>query len=150
VIDERWHSADPSARRAPSAARRGLERIDPKSLASKQLRPVRRTVPWPGTRVATTRRVLRISRHDADTGRALLILEGRFVAAWAEVLERECAEAGRSGLPVALDLSEVRDVSRAGLEALARLCRGGVAIEACPPLIAEMLEQEGIDLGEKR
>jgi anti-anti-sigma regulatory factor len=92
--------------------------------------------------------MLRISRHDADSGRAVLVLQGRFVAAWAaDVLERECAEAGRSGLPVALDLSEVRYLSRAGLAALVRLCRRGVSIAACPPLIAEMLEHEGIDVG---
>jgi anti-anti-sigma regulatory factor len=91
--------------------------------------------------------MLRLSRHDADTGRAVLVLEGRFVDAWADVLERECAEAERSGLAVALDLSEVRYVSPAALAAVARLCRRGVAIAACPPLIAEMLEQEGIDVG---
>ena len=91
--------------------------------------------------------MLRISRQDADTGRAVLVLSGRFVAAWADVLERECADAERSGLTVALDLSEVRFVSRAGLTVIARLCRRGVAIVACPLLIAEMLEQEGVDMG---
>jgi anti-anti-sigma regulatory factor len=91
--------------------------------------------------------MLRIWRRDTDTGRAVLALQGRFVAAWADLLERECAEAGRFGLPVALDLTEVRYVSRAGLAILARLCRGGVVLAACPPLIAEMLEQEGIDVG---
>jgi anti-anti-sigma regulatory factor len=94
--------------------------------------------------------MLRISHRDTDTGPTILVVEGRLAAAWADVLERECDEAGRSGLPVALDLSEVRYVSRAGLEALARLCRRGVAIAACPPLIAEMLEQEGIDVRGKR
>jgi anti-anti-sigma regulatory factor len=91
--------------------------------------------------------MLRIRHRHAVNGQAVLVLEGRVVAAWADMVERECAEAGRSALPVALDLSEVRYVSRAGLAALARLCRRGVAIVACPPLIAEMLEQEGIDVG---
>jgi hypothetical protein len=91
--------------------------------------------------------MLRIWRDDTEAGRALLVLAGRLVAAWADVLERECAEAGRSGLRVALDLSEVRYVSPEGLAALARLWRRGVAIAACPPLIVEMLEQEGIPAG---
>jgi hypothetical protein len=91
--------------------------------------------------------MLLILRDHAKTGRTVLVLQGRLVDGWAEVLERECAEAGRSDVPVALDLSALTYVSPGGLAALARLCRGGVGIDVCPPLIAEMLEQEGVDVG---
>ena len=90
--------------------------------------------------------MLRIWPDDGIIGR-VLVLQGRLVTGWVEVLERECAEAGRSGQRVALDLSAVTYVSRAGLAALVRLCRRDVGILACPPLIAQMLEQEGIDMG---
>jgi anti-anti-sigma regulatory factor len=88
--------------------------------------------------------MLRILRNDADRHRVVLILEGRIVAAWADMLERVCLEAMRSGRPVVLDLSGVAFIARSGREALGRLSRAGVGITGCSPLIAEMLEQDGI------
>jgi hypothetical protein len=77
--------------------------------------------------------MLHIVRNELDARRAVLILEGRIVGAWAEVLEHECREAIRSGF-------------RSGVEVLGRLDASGVGIGGCSPLIADMLEHEGIDV----
>jgi len=81
---------------------------------------------------------------DAQT--VVLILQGRIAAAWADLLERECQELSRSGLRTVLDLSEVVFIGRSGVEVLGRLGLSGVRITGCSPLIAAMLEQEGIAL----
>jgi hypothetical protein len=73
-----------------------------------------------------------------------LLLQGRIAAEWADLLERECEGLTRSGFRVVLDLSEVVFIARSGLEALGRLGRADVRIVGCSPLIAAMLEQEGI------
>ena len=88
--------------------------------------------------------MLRIVRNDADSHGIVLILEGRIVAAWADMLERLCTEAMRSERPVMLDLSGVSLIARSGKEALGRLARAGIGITGCSPLIADMLEQDGI------
>ena len=80
----------------------------------------------------------------------VLTLQGHIVAEWAEVLERECLEARRAGLRVVLDLSGVSFVGCSGIDVLGRLERAGVVtIVGCPPLIAETLEQDGIEVGRK-
>lgn len=91
--------------------------------------------------------MLRIQRDDVAAQRVVLILQGHIVAEWADLLERECVELSRSGLRVALDLSGVVFIGRSGFEALGRLSRAGVGIIGCSPLIADTLEQEGIDVG---
>jgi anti-anti-sigma regulatory factor len=88
--------------------------------------------------------VLRILRHDQGAERVVLIVEGRIVTEWADVLEEECLALIGSHLRVALDLSGVSFIGRRGVDVLRRLGRGGVEIEGCSPLIAETLEQEGI------
>lgn len=88
--------------------------------------------------------VLRILRNDVDAHRVFLVLQGHIAGEWAALLERECEELTRSGLQVALDLSGVIFIGRSGLEVLGRLGLAGVGIFDCPPLIADMLEQEGI------
>lgn len=91
--------------------------------------------------------MLEIQRNDVEAGRVVLVLRGQIVAEWADVLGRECRKSRRSGRRVALDLSEVTSVGRAGLEVLGRLGRAGVAIGGCSPSIADMLEWEGLDVG---
>ena len=88
--------------------------------------------------------MLRIQRHDVNARTVSLLLQGRIVAEWADLLERECGELMRSKLRVVLDLSEVVFIGRYGVEALGRLGRAGVRVIGCTPLIAVMLEQEGI------
>jgi anti-anti-sigma regulatory factor len=91
--------------------------------------------------------VLRIQRDDVDAQRAVLILQGRIVAEWAGLLERECVELSRSGRYVVLDFSDVVFIGRSGLAVLGRLGPARVGIIGCSPLIAAILKQEGIDVG---
>ena len=88
--------------------------------------------------------MLRIQRYDVDGHEVILNLQGRIVEAWAGFLERECDELIRSGFRVELDFSEVVFIGRSGFEALSRMSRCGVGIIGCSPLVAAMLEQEGI------
>ena len=88
--------------------------------------------------------MLRIQRYDVNARTVSLVLQGRIVAEWADLLESECAELMRSRLRVVLDLSEVVFIGRHGVEALGRLGRAGARVIGCTPLIAAMLEQEGI------
>ena len=88
--------------------------------------------------------MLRIQRNDTNGRTVILLLQGRIVAEWANLLERECVELMRSDVRVVLDLGEVVFIGRAGLEALTRLDRAGAKVIGCTPLIAAMLEQEGI------
>ena len=88
--------------------------------------------------------MLRIKRKDVDAQRVVLVLQGRIVAEWADLLERECAELSRSDLLVALDLAEIVCIDRSGFEVLSRLSRAGIVITSCSPLMADTLEQEGI------
>ena len=93
--------------------------------------------------------MLRILRIEVESPWVVLILQGQIVAEWAELLEAECLRLGRSGLRVVLDLSGVGFMGRSGLEALGRLSQAGVVIAGCSPLIADMLEEEGIEVKRK-
>jgi anti-anti-sigma regulatory factor len=88
--------------------------------------------------------VLRILRHDLGSRRVLLTLQGNIAGEWAGVLERECLNLGRFGLAVVLDLSGVIFIGRSGVEVLRSLARAGAGLIGCSPLIADVLEQEGI------
>ena len=88
--------------------------------------------------------MLRIRRDEVDDHEVILVLEGRVAAEWAELLERNCDELLRSGLRVQLDLAGAIFISRSGFEVLSRLRGAGVGIIGLSPLLAAMLEQEGI------
>ena len=89
--------------------------------------------------------MLRILRTEPEEGVVVLVLEGHVAGEWVELLDRECSDVRRSGSRVSLDLSGVTFIGRSGLETLGRLGRGGVEVRGCSPLIADMLEQEGIE-----
>jgi anti-anti-sigma regulatory factor len=88
--------------------------------------------------------MLRIGHNDVGAHQVILVLEGNILLEWAELLETECDELLRSGRRVALDFAGVVFIGRTGFQALTRLSRAGVEIVGCSPLIAYMLEQEGI------
>jgi anti-anti-sigma regulatory factor len=88
-------------------------------------------------------------RQERGSHRVVLIVEGRIIGEWSDVLEDECLKLIRSGMRVALDLSGVDFISRRGIEALDRLVRIGTVIRNCSPLIADLLEQEGIAITRK-
>ena len=86
----------------------------------------------------------RITREEGSRSRATLRLEGRVVAQWAALLERECSELLRSSTSVSLDLAGVGFVDRAGVEALERLSRAGVEIRCPSGAVASVLLGEGV------
>lgn len=88
--------------------------------------------------------VLRITRVEAPAHQVTLMLDGRLVDPWAELVERECAAVLESGRAVAVDLSGVAVVDGAGIETLSHLDQAGVPIQGCSELIASILSDEGI------
>jgi anti-anti-sigma regulatory factor len=91
--------------------------------------------------------MLRIGHDDTNSHRVVLVLQGHILLEGAELLESECEEVLRSGRSVVLDFTRVFFIGRTGFEALKRLSRVGVEIVRCPPLLADMLEHEGIAVG---
>ena len=88
--------------------------------------------------------MLRITREDQSSARATLKLEGFVAADWANLLEQVCLGLLREGTAVTLDLTSVRRVDGAGVEALERLGRAGVEIHCPPGPVAGLLEAEGV------
>jgi anti-anti-sigma regulatory factor len=93
--------------------------------------------------------VLRLRSEDQGTRKVILIVEGRIVGEWADLLEDVCLDRIRAGFVVVLDLSSVVFIGRRGIAALDRLVRIGTRITRCPPLIADLLEEEGIRIGRR-
>ena len=87
---------------------------------------------------------LRITREGGSRSRATLKLEGKVVAEWAALLERECSELLRSRRLVVLDLADVTFVDRNGIQTFERLSQAGVEIHCRPGAVASVLEGEGI------
>jgi len=83
--------------------------------------------------------VLRISRAAATPSVSTLRVEGRVVAEWVPVLERECWLALQENGHVQLDLSAVTFVDGRGVAALRRLGADAVEIINCPDFIGELL-----------
>jgi anti-anti-sigma regulatory factor len=89
---------------------------------------------------------LRITREGGSRSRATLKLEGKVVAEWAALLERECSELLRSRRLIVLDLVGVTFVDRTGIQTFERLSRAGVEIRCSPGAVASVLEGEGVRL----
>ena len=87
---------------------------------------------------------LRITREGGSRSRATLKLEGKVVAEWAALLERECFEFLQSRRLVVLDLAGVTFVDRTGIQTVERLSQAGVEIRCRPGAVASVLEGEGI------
>jgi len=83
--------------------------------------------------------VLRISRAAATPSVSTLRVEGRVVAEWVPVLERECWLALQENGHVQLDLSAVTFVDGRGVAALRQLGAKDVEIVNCPEFIEELL-----------
>jgi anti-anti-sigma regulatory factor len=90
--------------------------------------------------------MLRITLVAAPAEPIVLKLEGNVDREGGALLERECASWISGGAAIALDLSAVRFVDRAGTAALGRLRRAGVEIRCGCGVVASVLECEGIDV----
>ena len=83
--------------------------------------------------------MLRISKAAASPSLATLRVEGRVVAEWVPVLERECQLALQENGHVRLDLSAVTFIDSRGVAALKRLGANAIEIINCPEFIGELL-----------
>jgi len=83
--------------------------------------------------------VLRISRAAATPSLTTLRVEGRVVAEWVPVLERECWLALQENGHVRLDLSAVTFVDGLGVAVLRRLGATALEIINCPEFIGALL-----------
>ena len=83
--------------------------------------------------------MLRISRAAESPSLATLRVEGRVVAEWVPVLERECRLALQENGHVRLDLSAVTFADDRGVAALRRLGSNALEIINCPEFIGELL-----------
>ena len=88
--------------------------------------------------------MLRITSDAISATRVALTLEGRIVAQWATLLERECSSLLGYFGTVSVDLAGVVAVDRFGVEALARLHRASVEIRGASSLLSSILEAEGV------
>jgi len=74
-----------------------------------------------------------------EDGEATLWIAGDLTDEWAAFLERECALRLDATPELRLDLSELKRVDEAGLEALRRLKQRGVRITRCSRVVAELV-----------
>ena len=88
-----------------------------------------------------TTRITQLEDADAD-GRALVRVEGSLGLADAELLERVCADLkARSGLNVAVDLSDISFLDSESASVIARLRREqAVALEGVHLFIQQVIE----------
>lgn len=92
--------------------------------------------------------MLRITAVAAAAAPIVLKLEGHVDGEGGALLERECASWIAGGAAIALDLTAVRFVNRAGTAALGRLVRAGVEIRCRAGVVASVLQGEGIEVVE--
>ena len=83
--------------------------------------------------------MLRITKEHMNGGPVMLRIEGRVVAEWAALLERECRELERPAGEVILDFKGVTFADARGVRVLCRLQRLGTRLANCPTFIQELL-----------
>ena len=89
--------------------------------------------------------MLRLTRVMHVNSGVTLIVEGRIVAEWGELLSRECAALIETGGAVCLDLSGVTYVDAKGAELVRQLGPRGVRLLRIPSLLADLLNEDGHD-----
>ena len=70
--------------------------------------------------------------------------EGRLAEEWVAVVEQECAAVVRDFGSVHLDLTAVTYVDSRGAAALRNMVRNHVTLSNCPPLIRELIGEDGL------
>ena len=92
----------------------------------------------------SVRTMLRI-RQVVDSGtETTLLVEGRIVSEWVELLERECGQLRLDPRRrLGLDLTAVTFIDALGVSALRRLVADGVAIVHAPDFIDALLRDDG-------
>jgi hypothetical protein len=87
--------------------------------------------------------VLRITPIEGHAETTVLRLEGRLVGAWVALLNEMCEQHRHdSSNRLVLDLSEVRFVSKEGIDLLRQLQRETVSCICWPPFIEALLQND--------
>jgi len=78
-------------------------------------------------------------------------LEGMLQGPWTEELRRLCGKFLSLGLPIAIDLSQLRFLDRTGAGLLARLRRDNPAVRLCggSPFVAALTEALDLEIASK-
>jgi anti-anti-sigma factor len=84
--------------------------------------------------------MLRISETETRNGHLILRLEGRIAGPWIEEVQKICERCLSEGRGIRLRMTEVSFVDRAGIALLLTLMKRGVALDECPPFIAEEMK----------
>ena len=83
--------------------------------------------------------MLRITRFDDDVSGPRLLLEGRIVGDWVQVLETEIKRAGKEDKPLILDLSRVDFATLPAVALLKEAASRGARLTGCSPLLVSLL-----------
>ena len=87
--------------------------------------------------------MLRITRIGETPSQVTLKLEGRIVSEWVSVLAAESLSMLERCRTVLLDFADVQYIDRHGIETLKQILKVNLRIINCPPLIREMLNDQG-------
>jgi hypothetical protein len=86
--------------------------------------------------------MLRITWFDDEASGPRLLLEGRIVGDWVEVLETEIERARSGGKTFVLDLTRVDFATHPAITLLREAESGGARLLGCSPLLASLLGSE--------
>jgi hypothetical protein len=89
--------------------------------------------------------MLRLTRVLHEDSGVTLIVEGRIVAEWVDLLIRECTRLQGTRRPICLDLSRVTYVDVRGAAQVRRLVADGIRLTPSHGLVAELLEEDEHD-----
>ena len=78
-------------------------------------------------------------RISADGSGATLNVAGDLIGEWAVLLERECVRRLEMEPELSLDLSDLKRLDDAGIEALRRLKGRGARITRCARVVSELI-----------
>jgi anti-anti-sigma regulatory factor len=87
--------------------------------------------------------VLKITTVQEDSKSLRVQLYGQFTGEYVALVEQALSGDGNSNGKVALDLSKVTFVDRAGMKFLCSAISRNVALENIPSYVARWIEQEG-------
>ena len=85
--------------------------------------------------------MLRITTIQNDGSPAVLKLEGKLLEPWIGELHEACRKTCEHMSGATLDLAGVTYVDMPGTIALRDLCRRGIALVGCSPLVAELIKE---------
>jgi ABC-type transporter Mla MlaB component len=86
--------------------------------------------------------MLRLTTAPAGSAPSVILIEGRLVGEWADLLEEEYRRILKTAGQVELDISAVTDVDSRGVLVLRRLRQEAVVLRGLSPLMLALLSEE--------